>query len=174
MAGLLSLPRRLALPAGLRLSPANSKSAAVATGLAMLGAGALVLALDLAFRTALPPDYVQFYTGPLWPRLVFSCLGAIREELLYRLVLTTAFAALPAMWGKRAGPRWMIFAIAAAQLVNVEWLVFEAAPWGALRFWLVGCVWGWLYWRHGLVSALLGHGTLHLLLDPLLLAVLAP
>lgn len=169
MAGMLSLPRRFAWPAGLGLLPADAKSAATATGLAMLGVGALVLALDLAFRTALPPDYVTHYTAPLWPRVVFSCLGALKEELLYRLVLTTALAALPMLWGKRAGTGWMIFAIAAAQLVNVEWLVFEAAPWGALRFWLVGCVWGWLYWRHGLVSALIGHGTVHLLLDPLLL-----
>jgi hypothetical protein len=33
-------------------------------------------------------------------------------------------------------------------------------------------VWGWLYWRHGFVSALLGHGLCHLLLDPALRAAL--
>jgi hypothetical protein len=62
----------------------------------------------------------------------------------------------------------MIGAVVLAQLVNVEWLALEAPPWGALRFWLVGCTWGWLYWRHGFASALIGHGAVHLLLDPLL------
>lgn len=31
-----------------------------------------------------------------------------------------------------------------------------------------GILWGYLYWRHGLVSAITGHISAHLSLEPLL------
>ncbi len=131
-----------------------------------------VAALDLAFLATLPEAYRSHYASPLDPRIWQACLGALREELLYRLGLTTLLAALPALWGKRAGPGWMIVAIVLAQLANVHAVVLAMPPWSLLRFWLVGCAWGWLYWRHGLASALIGHGTVHLMLDPVLLRLL--
>ena len=163
---------RLSLPAGLRLFPGDLNAALRATLGAVVGVSLFVVALDLVFQAALPEGYRHFYTAPLTPRMLASCLGALKEELLYRLLLTTALAALPMLWGKRAGPKWMVAAIVLAQLANVHALVLEVPPWGALRFWLVGCTWGWLYWRHGLASALVGHGAVHLLLDPLLLRLL--
>jgi hypothetical protein len=163
---------RLSLPAGLRLFPDNLNAALRATLGAVVGVSLFVVALDQAFNAALPEGYRHFYTAPLYPRMFASCLGALKEELLYRLLLTTALAALPMLWGKSAGPKWMIAAIVLAQFANVQALVLEVPPWGALRFWLVGCTWGWLYWRHGLASAMVGHGAVHLLLDPLLLRVL--
>lgn len=164
---------RLTLPAGLRLLPTDRAAAFRAVVLAVLGVCLFIAALDLAFGALLPAGYREFYTMPLWPRVLRSSLGAIEEELLFRLLLTTALAALPLLWGKRAGPGWIVAAIVLAQLANVHALVLLAPPWGMLRYWLVGCVWGWLYWRHGLVSALIGHGTVHLALDPLLLGLLA-
>ena len=169
----MALRRGLTLPAGLRFFPADRAAAVWATVLAVIGVCLFVAALDLAFGAMLPAGYREFYTQPLWPRVLRSSLGAIEEELLYRLLLTTALAALPMLWGKRAGTGWMAAAIVVAQLVNVHALVLLAPPWGMLRYWLVGCVWGWLYWRHGLVSALIGHGMVHFALDPLLLRLLA-
>lgn len=52
--------------------------------------------------------------------------------------------------------------------------VFADPLYATLRYWLVGAVWGWLYWRHGFLAALAGHGLSHLLLDPLLLRALQP
>jgi hypothetical protein len=47
--------------------------------------------------------------------------------------------------------------------------VLHDPVYASLRYLAVGSVWGWLYWRHGWVSALIGHGAAHLVLDPLLL-----
>jgi Type II CAAX prenyl endopeptidase Rce1-like len=168
----MKIPLRLVLPAGLRLFPANWSAAVRAALITVLGVCAFVTALDLAFRAVLPPGYVQFYSAELWPRMAQTCLDAAGEELVYRLGLMTLLAALPMLWGKRAGARWMIAAIVLAQLANVQAFVLIVPPWGGLRFWLVGCVWGGLYWRHGFVTALAGHSLVHLALDPLLLAAL--
>ncbi|MFM5924883.1 MAG: type II CAAX prenyl endopeptidase Rce1 family protein [Novosphingobium sp.] len=143
-----------------------------ATALSVVGVCLFIVALDLAFRADLPTGYLRYYTAPLWPRTAWACVNSVGEELVYRLGLMSALAAVPALIGRRAGPRWIVAAIVLAQLVNVGSLVFAVPPWGTVRFWLVGCVWGWLYWRHGFVSALIGHATAHLLLDPLLLTAL--
>jgi hypothetical protein len=59
-------------------------------------------------------------------------------------------------------------AIILSQFANV-WAFVVAEPiYGSLRYWLVGCVWGWLYWKHGFVTAAAAHGACHLLLDPAL------
>lgn len=96
----------------------------------------------------------------------------MREELLYWLGLQTLLAALPLLVRRQSGTGWMIAAIVLAQLANAGAWAFAVPPWGMVRFWLVGCIWGWLYWRHGFATALVAHGASHLLLDPLLLAVI--
>ncbi|HKR93433.1 type II CAAX prenyl endopeptidase Rce1 family protein [Novosphingobium sp.] len=161
------------LPAGLHLTPRDPAQAVRATATAAIAACALMILADFAFRNALPREYLDHYTAPLWPRTLLACIGALREELIYRLALLTALAALPALFGRKAGHGWMIAAIAAAQLANIGALAFILPPYGMLRFWLVGCIWGWLYWRHGFASALAGHGLSHLLLDPVLQMVLS-
>ncbi|MFM5955330.1 MAG: type II CAAX prenyl endopeptidase Rce1 family protein [Novosphingobium sp.] len=153
--------------------PSDRTLALRATALSVVCVCLLIVALDLAFRADLPTGYLRAYTDPLWPRTAWSCLDSVGEELVYRLGLMTALAAVPALIRRRAGPGWIVAAIVLAQLVNTGPLVFVVPPWGMLRFWLVGCVWGWLYWRHGFFSALIGHGVAHILLDPVLLAVLA-
>jgi hypothetical protein len=60
----------------------------------------------------------------------------------------------------------------AGQLALVGGLVIAFPAYASLRFLAVGLVWAWTYWRHGWITALAAHGTSHLLLDPLLLAVL--
>ena len=164
---------RLELPGGLRLFP-EDRSAAVRAGiLAVLTACLLAALSDWAMRDVLPPIYRDHYTGPLWPRTLWISLTAMREELVYRLGLQSVLAALPALLGRTTGPRWMIAAIVLAQLANIGMLAFASPPYGLIRFWLVGCIWGWLYWKHGFATALAGHGASHLLLDPLLLVALA-
>lgn len=165
--------RRIALPADLRLWPSDRAAAARAVMLAVLAVCAWIALLDFGFRHILPREYLDHYTAPLWPRMALACLGSMGEELVFRLGVMTLLAALPTLVGRKAGDGWMVAAVVLTQLANVGLLVLAYPVYGALRFWLVGCVWGWLYWRHGFASALAGHGLSHLLLDPLLLLVLA-
>lgn len=144
-----------------------------ATAGAVLLACLLVAAADWLWRDALSAPYREHYTSPLIPRTLQTCLNALREEVLFRLGLQTVLAALPLLIRRPCGPRRMIAAILLAQLANVGLLAGITPPYGLIRFWLVGCIWGWLYWKHGFVSALAGHGASHLLLDPMLLLALA-
>lgn len=163
---------RMSLPGGLKLLPGDIPAAARA------GAGCIVLACLIAVvadriaLSALPASYVDYYNTPLWPRTAGAALASMSEELLYRLGLQTLLAALPLFVRRQPGPRWMIAAIVLAQLANAGAWAFAVPPWGMVRFWLVGCIWGWLYWRHGFATALVAHGASHLLLDPLLLTVI--
>jgi Type II CAAX prenyl endopeptidase Rce1-like len=163
---------RLALPGGLRLLPSDV-AAAVRAGLGCILLACLIAVLaDRVALSALPASYVDYYNTPLWPRTLGASLASMREELLYRLGLQTLLAALPLLVRRQPGTGWMIAAIVLAQLANAGAWAFAVPPWGMVRFWLVGCIWGWLYWRHGFATALVAHGASHLLLDPLLLAVI--
>lgn len=166
--------RRLALPGGWRLLPSDANSALREGLLAIAAVTLWVLLVDaVALRGNLPNDYLLMQAAPLWPRIAGSCLGALREELVFRLGLTTALACLPLLAGRRPQGWWIAAAIVAAQFVNVAPLVLVYPLWGTLRFWLVGAVWGWLYRRQGFVTALAAHGAVHIVLDPLLKAALA-
>lgn len=133
----------------------------------------LVALSDFVMRDTLPTVYRDRYTSPLWPRTWLISLTAMREELLYRLGLQSLLVALPLLLGRKTGPHWMLAAIVLAQLANVGLLALVWPPYGLIRFWLVGCIWGWLYWKHGFVSALVGHAIVYFLLNPLLLLVMA-
>jgi len=167
--------RSRALPplGGLRLFPGNQARALRAVAVAVAGIAAACLLLDAwLFRAHLSPDYVAFYTGPLLPRMFEMCGKAAVEELLFRLVLMSGMIALLSLVRIRPTAPLFWAVIVLAQLANVWPLVLADPLYASLRFWAVGCVWGWLYWRHGFASALLGHASVHLLLDPLLLVAL--
>lgn len=139
----------------------------------MLGVTAFIIVLDgWLFRAHLTDYYVDFYTRPLLPRTVVVSVFAMMEELRYRLVVMTALVALAMLVRIKPTPALFAAVIVIAQFANVGAQVIADPLYASLRFLAVGCVWGWLYWRHGFASAFVGHGTSHLLIDPLLLAVL--
>ena len=162
-----------ALSGDLTLRPANWRAAGIAVVFAIVGVTGFILMLDaLLFRQHLTPDYVRFFTSPLIPRLpVFSLISAI-DEFKYRLLLMTALVALQKVLFGKMTPTSFVIAIVLSQLVNVGVFVLADPVYAALRYWAVGCVWGWLYWRHGWLAAVTGHASCHLLLDPLLMQVL--
>lgn len=163
------------LLSGLTLRPASWRAAGLAVIASIAGVTAYIAILDaLLFRDSLPPDYVARYTSPLVPRMFAACLAAVRDEIVFRLGLMTALVMLLSWWRGRLSPAWFVLAIVAAQSVNVGGIVMAVPLYGTLRFWLAGCVWGWLYWRHGALAALAGHGAVHLALDPVLLVLLRP
>jgi hypothetical protein len=149
------------IPCGLRLLPTDWRDAVAAVLFSIVGVTVFILALDMVVHPS--PDYLASFTSPLWPRTALLSAKAAIEEVEYRLLLMTALVWLFSRW------RWGVFAaIVLAQLVNVWPWVLTDPFYGSLRYWLVGCVWGWLYWKHGFVAALFGHSACHLLLDPLL------
>ena len=162
------------LLSGLRLLPADWRRAAVALAACLFGVTAFIALLDAAlFRDSLPPDYVATFTSALTPRMLQNCLLAALDEIKFRLLLMTALVMLLSWWRGQLSPAWFIAIIVAVQFANVWGVVIALPLYGALRFWAVGCVWGWLYWRHGWLTALAGHSAVHLLLDPVLLYLLS-
>ena len=166
-------PAWRALSGGLTLRPVEWRAASIAVLVVIAGVTGFVVVLDgLMFRHQLTPDYVRFFTSPLIPRLpLFSFLAAV-EEFKYRLLLMTALVAVQKLVRGKLSPMNFIAAIVISQFVNVGAFVLADPVYAALRYWAVGCVWGWLYWRHGWLAAVIGHAACHLLLDPLLMQVL--
>ena len=157
------------LLSGLRMRPPDWRRALVAVFASILGVAAFIALLDIAvFRAALPADYVAFYTSPLMPRTAITCLRAAMDEVMFRLILMTSMVIALSAWRGPLTPRLFVAVIVASQLADVGALVAADPVYASLRYWAVGCVWGWLYWRHGWLAALAGHGMAHLVLDPVL------
>ncbi len=144
-----------------------------AGAIAILAVTAWIVVLDaLMFRQSLPADYVSFYTSALVPRTLLAVLGSSIEEVKFRLIVMTLLVWVMSAWRKPVPAIAFAAAIVVSQFANVGALVVAEPIYGSLRFWAVGCVWGYLYWRHGWLTALTAHAATHLLLDPLLAVAL--
>lgn len=86
--------------------------------------------------------------------------------MLYRLVVMTAFIMVCVRLFSRAPTLSIVGSIVLAQLACVWPFLLVFPLYASLYFWLIGCVWGWLYWRHGWVTSAMAHSLVHLLLDP--------
>jgi hypothetical protein len=156
---------------GLTLLPNYPRRAFWAGLVSIVAVSALIVALDMI--PGRPAAYVEFYTSPLWPRTPLIAALAITEELKFRLVLMTAMVCLVSLVRKPV-PAWgIVAAIILSQFANVWTFVLAEPIYGSLRYWFVGCVWGWLYWKHGWITAVAAHCACHVLLDPVLKAVLS-
>lgn len=156
---------------GLHLMPTDRRRAVAAVAFCVVGVTIFVWLLDCVFfRDHLAAGYVAFYTSPLVPRVPIVCLLAMLDEVQYRLLLmSTLMLAATALIG-RTPPGWCVLLIIIfAQAAHSGRVVIDDPVYGSLRYLVAGCIWGWLYWRHGWVSALTAHGFIHVLLDPLLL-----
>ena len=158
---------------GLYLLPTNRAAAAKAVVFCILGKALFVVVLDaFIFRHSLSPDYVTLYTSPLIPRTPVLCILAAIEEVKYRLLVMTGLTMLAALWRGKVSGGMFVAIILASQFYGVWPQVLNDPVYGSLRYWAVGCLWGYLYWRHGWLAALIGHATSHLVLDPLLMLAL--
>jgi hypothetical protein len=165
----------------IRLLPENSREAVFAVGVSIIGCTLGVLVIDAAFRSSLTSQYVSTFTGPhqgLKTLLMIS--NATRDELLGRLVLVGGMTAIVGlvMRGRKMGLVTLAAIFIAAQVAillpqlvtpaNATELVYDV-----LRYISPGILWGWLFWRHGFIAALLGHTGTHPILDPALHALLS-
>ena len=154
------------------------KSALVACLLGLMF-GAAMVGLRLVLLPYLPPDMpVLGFRGALGGLLV-SVAAAIGEEVWFRLGLMTLL-----VWGvsrllRQATPHpaviWGIIVLTAVAfgMSHLPQLAsFDAATpfsvWGTiLGNCLVGSLYGWLYWRRGLLAAMVGHFSVDLVIHVL-------
>jgi hypothetical protein len=169
---------------GLRLAPADWRKALPTIGLCILGVTILIVLVDcVLFRATLPASYVAFFadlTPPSVRIATYMALSGI-DEMEYRLVLMTALVVAGGLfWRDADGDIPACVFVAAILLSQIAYVLLKLpAPHGAvdvlydaLRYYAVGSVWGWLYWRHGWLSAVAGHAGTHLVLQPALLVLL--
>jgi hypothetical protein len=159
----------------------------VATPIAIAIAVALVIVVidGVIFRAILPHSYVASFSATgIGKRLVYYMLRAFNEEVFYRLFLLSALVCGLNLARKSSGAtpdRVYWIAIIAAQTVPV---VLNAGPvyasdaspgfllYALLRFIGPGILWGYLYWRHGFLTAQAAHVGTHVFLQPSLAHVL--
>jgi hypothetical protein len=160
----------------LRILPADWPSAGRAMAGAIAGVALLIVVLDCwIFRATLSAGTVGFFTSqPLFHRALSDAAGSVLEEVIVRLVIMTLLVGLGSLiWRRPDGrPRTAVFiaAIMLADLIDCARTPGPYSPvslfYDALRYYTPGLVWGWLYWRHGWVSAAAAHFGVHLVFEP--------
>jgi membrane protease YdiL (CAAX protease family) len=162
--------------------PAPNLKAIVRPGV-FVGAfiGAVLVGMEaLFFVQHLPAAMHPAFQIPLWKRLLAGILyGGITEELLMRLFLLSVVAWLLGRWWKTTervpspGAFWAAI-IVVAFLFGVGHLPTTAAMAPLTQVLVVralvlngvaGVAFGYLYWRHGLEAAMVGHMSAHLLMQ---------
>lgn len=146
-------------------------------------AGLLIIGLDFVFSLFIEP--ISFVAPPIWQGLLASLYGGITEEVLTRLFLMTLLMTLLVWVFSRVWKTtehqptryvyWLAI-IAAAVLFGVGHLPATAAlttlTSGIITRTIllnsVGAViFGWLYWKRGLESAMIAHFSADLVLHVL-------
>jgi Type II CAAX prenyl endopeptidase Rce1-like len=171
----------LAGKAGLRTAPYGLKRpvvAAVAIALAL--AVGLVVVDTTAPRSILLPDYLDALRAtPQLVRLQYYGVRAFGEDVAYRLFLMSflAFAGASLLRRDRGSIPARLYwaAIVASSIIDVGlncWPYVSLTPaiWSytLVRLVLPGVLWGYLYWRHGFVTATAAHLATHMFYQPLM------
>jgi hypothetical protein len=165
---------------GLGIVPRNfTSSMALAIAVGLLFGTYMALADRFLFSTVVPEFQISFVKASSAPqRLVFYAQVVVFEEIAYRLlVLTTLVWAAVALSGTiRPWCYWVAILTTALVLYPLGHLAYlaslppttlsvarEIALHGS-----AGILWGYLYWRYGLLASIGGHVAAHLSLQPLL------
>jgi membrane protease YdiL (CAAX protease family) len=149
----------------------------------LLGAlgGAVVFALDrYAFALLVEPITPFQQTPPVWQRVLVSFYGGTNEEIYLRLFLMTLIIWLWSKIRKHATPTslqmWttvivvsVVFGLGhlpmTAQFMPITSVVVIRA---IVLNGILGILYGWLYWRKGLESAMIAHFSTDIMLHVLL------
>jgi membrane protease YdiL (CAAX protease family) len=149
--------------------------------LAGAAVGATLVAIEaLVFLRHLPPAMQTLFTIPLWKRLLAGVVyGGITEELFMRLFLMSLVAWLCGRWWRTpgglptSGAFWLAIVLVAvlfglghlpatsAITPLTTMLVLRALVLNGIA----GIAFGYLYWRHGLEAAMIGHMGTHLVMQ---------
>lgn len=150
-----------------------------------LGAGLIIILLDVVvFAPHLPPAFQEVQLPP-WQGFLASFYGGIDEEILLRLFLVSLLAwLLSRVWKDRegkptAGGMWLVIILASvlfglghlpatAQLAPLTPLLVSRA---ILLSGVAGLAFGYLYWKRGLESAMLAHFSTDILLHVIVVLI---
>ena len=154
--------------------PKNLKSLLLlSVGLGIL-AGILIVALSIPFDKLIPELRELQLTDtsiPAWKALLASFYGGIAEEVLLRLFIVSLFAWIASKikknpdGGPTKGGIWISIVLASilfglghlpatAQVISLTGLVITRA---IVLNGVGGLIFGWLYWKKGLESAMIAH-----------------
>ena len=133
------------------------------------GLAAMVLACGLAFRSQLPELPDNFVFPPIWQGILMMLGAAVREEILFRFFALNLFIWIGMKVLRKQQPTtamvWetnvliaLVFAalhlVPASQVLHLNPLAMGVAV--ALAT-IAGVLFGWIYWRHGLLMAMYTH-----------------
>jgi hypothetical protein len=135
------------------------------------GLAALVLGCGVAFRTQLPALPANFVLPPIWQGVLMMLGAAVREEILFRLFALNLFTwiGMKAFRQTSATP-FMIWVVNVLVAFLFAWMhLIPVAPildlnaiatGGAVAVaTFAGALLGWVYWRHGLLTAIFTHAV---------------
>jgi len=157
----------------------------ISIGMGVL-AGVLIIILSFLFTSSFPVGEI---TVPLWKSFLASFYGGIGEEILFRLFLMTLivwifFKIKKTVEGKPSTIGiWLAIVIAAVLFgighLPVTGTITTITPVVVVRAILLnsigGIIFGWLYWKKGLESAMISHFSADIVLQvifPLLITMI--
>jgi hypothetical protein len=151
----------------------NSITLAIVLG---IGLGAILAIADRAIEPWLPKPPKPITSPPAWAGFLASVGAGIREEIWLRLGIMTILVWLGSQVVRptppAAGIVWTANVLAAAffgalhlpQAASLLGLTAPVVAFVLLGNGLAGIVFGWLYWRRGLVAAMVSHFSADFLL----------
>jgi hypothetical protein len=168
---------------GLRMLPHGGAHPLTISTLAGLAFGIyMALADALIFRSVIPSSQVVLVSGlSAFGRIAYFIPLAVADELVFRLVLMSLLVWLfTAVAGLHARCFWMAILGTALLIYPALHQPYLSAlvptPLTVLREIMLhggaGILWGYLYWRHGLLAAVAGHIGAHFSLQPLTLLLI--
>jgi hypothetical protein len=137
--------------------------------------GVYMAASDIwLYSSILPPGI----SGPLPAQLAYFATFSALDEIEWRLIAMSLLVWLLAIFAgrPRAWCYWAALAIVAVVVFPCAHIAYFAAlprvPLTVVRELTLhgsaGMLWGWLYWKRGLLASMAGHIGAHLTLQPLL------
>jgi hypothetical protein len=139
----------------------------------------MALADGFVFRSVIPLSQIEMVSRlTAVQRIAFFAPRAVLDELIFRLILTSATAWLLVLVVGKPQPWcfWTAILVSAFGFYPATHWAYLASLDPAPLTWLreialhggAGFLWGYLYWRHGLAASAIGHVGAHLALQPLL------
>jgi membrane protease YdiL (CAAX protease family) len=147
--------------------------------------GVLTVAMSLVFVPWLPEELGQAPVPSWWQGLLAALSAGVTEEMMLRLGVMTLLVWLGTRLARRELPSpgivWTANAVAALAFGALHLpLAASLAPLTTVMVvrtlllnGFVGMVFGWQYWRHGLVAAMVAHASADIVLH-VLTPLLAP
>lgn len=139
---------------------------------------------SVLFRSILPKAYVEYISGTaVVARIVLYMARSFNEDLLYRLFLMSGLVwVISERFLRNKGrpiPDWIFWgAITLSQAIPIYLsthiptrMAWNDGPYFlyvTIRYVMPGLLWGFLYWRRGLITAQIGHACTHIFFQPLL------